>query len=47
MTFRKVRWAGILLLGFALTSIVYAQIRSATITGVVTDQSGGIWLAPK
>ena len=42
MTFRKVRWAGILLLGFALTSIVYAQIRSATITGVVTDQSGGI-----
>ena len=42
MTFRKVRWATIFLLGFVLTSIVYAQIRSATITGTVTDQTGGI-----
>jgi len=40
--FRKVRWAGLFLLGFAVTSILYAQIRSATITGIVTDQSGGI-----
>lgn len=42
MTFRKVQWAAAFLVGFALTSIGYAQIRSGTITGTVKDQTGAV-----
>ena len=42
MTFQRVRWSVLILLGFLIVGVAYAQIRSATITGTITDASGSV-----
>jgi trimeric autotransporter adhesin len=42
MSFGRVRWSVLILIGFLVVSVAHAQIRSATITGLVTDASGSV-----
>src|SRR5437867_13254519 len=42
MSFQKTRWSSIALLGILLTFVAYAQIRSGTITGSVTDPTSAV-----
>ena len=42
MSFRRVRWSALILLGLLVVGVAYCQIRSATITGTVTDASGAV-----
>ena len=39
---RRLQWVAFLVVIIALTTVGYAQIRSATITGTVTDTSGAV-----
>ena len=39
---RRVRWIVLFLLAVLTVGVAYGQIRSATITGTVTDASGAV-----
>jgi trimeric autotransporter adhesin len=42
MSLGRVRWSVLILLGFLVVGVAHAQIRSATITGSITDASGSV-----